>query len=246
MIGRTHLVLTATIDPGGMEGLRHRDPTARLREYEDAFRACLRNPDVPCVVFCENSGQSLRSIHRIAEIDNPWGKSVTVHSFDGNRNLVHRGKGAGEIRILEHVLAHSPEWPAADLLVKLTGRLRVKNLGRLCQLLQTEQSHSVFCDLRGNLQWADSRLFACTVGFMREHLLPLQDLIDDSRGITFEHVLARAVHHAMVEGQQWSMLPATPWLAGRSATTNERYPDSWIARWRRESFRRIKAESLRR
>jgi hypothetical protein len=238
------VLLTATIDPGMMGYLQIRDPMVRLRAYEQALRFYLSGPPGPPLIFCENSGYDLTSIKTIAAKDNPQSRQIEILSFAGNDYPPGLGKGYGEIGILAHVLANSRCLPANALVLKITGRLKVRNVASLVDGLDQRPEIELFCDLRGNLSWADSRVFAATVGFLGSHLLSLRDAVDDSRGVTFEHVLARAAHLALARGSLWSMLPTTPEIQGVSATSLERYPNSWIARIRRETFRRLKVAIL--
>ena len=104
----------------------------------------------------------------------------------------------------------------------------------------------VFCDLRGNLTWADTRLFCATTRFIREFFLPMEESIDDTAGITIEHVLGRAVHSAMSRGRRWSMFPRAPRIHGISGTSDVIYPDSLVTRYKRELFRALKTAVLAR
>lgn len=240
------LLLTATVNPGKMSYLQLRDPMIRLRAYEQAFRFYLSTLPACPLIFCENSGFDLASIRTIATTENHHSRQIEILSFSGNDYPPELGKGYGEMGILAHVLADSRRLPENALVLKITGRLEVGNIARLLFGLDRKPEVELFCDLRGNLSWADSRVFAASVRYLRSHLLPLREAADDSRGITFEHLLARAAHRAMAAGSVWAMLPAAPEIHGVSATTQDRYGTSLIARFRQEAFRRLKAAILER
>ncbi len=238
------VLLTATIDPGEMESLRVRDPRIRRQAYEQALGFySVALPDTP-VIFCENTGHDLAGIREIAARKGSRSQAIEVLSFSGNRYPVGLGKGFGEIGILGHALTHSRLLPEDALVLKVTGRLIVRNVASLLARLARKPQVELFCDLRGNLSWADSRVFAATTRLLRDCLVPLREMADDARGDTFEVLLARAAHRALARGGRWEMLPTSPRIEGVSATSGERYPNSWIARFRRESFRWLKTRTL--
>jgi hypothetical protein len=73
------------------------------------------------------------------------------------------------------------------------------------------------------LTFADSRVFAFAPDFFEERLEPLHPLIDDSNGVYFEHVLARAIHAEMADGGGWLPLPVDPVIIGRGGTSGKTY-----------------------
>jgi len=75
---------------------------------------------------------------------------------------------------------------------------------------------------------------------LKDFLIPLQDIIDDSKDILFEKVLARAVHLTMAHGLKWALLPSSPHLQGIYATANQPYKSSFFHWAWTESFRFIK------
>jgi hypothetical protein len=239
----TAVLLTATVSVGGMIATRRADPAVRLADYAGALTRWLAQRDCPPLVFCESSGHDLADLERIARERNPGKTPVEFLSFSGNTYPPGRGKGYGEMGIMDHALAHSRLLSAARMILKVTGRLVVPNAARIAGCLSLA-GIQVYCDLRDNLVRADSRVFAASPEFLREFLLPLREQVDDARQVSFEHVLARAVHLALAGGACWALLPEAPDIRGVSATTDEAYPSSWLSRLRRALFRRIKASVL--
>jgi hypothetical protein len=167
----TALLLTATVAPGA-DTPKHTqfDPAERLRQYQEALRFYL-TAEGPAwtILFAENSGYPLDTLEAIAAAharpDRP------VH-FLGYRSEIPSawGKGRGEVDLIEKALAHfgdilgdhDPVW-------KITGRLRVGNIGRM--VATQPRDFLVYADFRdvplvgemlGGNRWTDTRLIAFT------------------------------------------------------------------------------------
>jgi len=218
----------------------------RLGDYRTSLRRWLSNPSSPALVFCENSGHDLSALAQISAEHNPHHIPVEMLSFDGNTYPRNLGKGLGELLIIEHALNQSKLIANTSTIIKVTGRLYVANISRLSRKLLRRPRSEVFCDLRANLAWADSRVFCATPRFLKTFLLPQVRLLDESRGIAMEQLLARASHHCMAAGLPWSLLPCFPDIRGVSGTSNVAYPHSILARAKRWVFHRLKEFSLQR
>lgn len=240
------LLLTATVDPGDMAFVALKEPAARRQEYCYALKNWLGDFATPPIVFCENSGEDLGWVEKIARDENPYRKTIESFSFHGNDYPRHRGKGYGEIGIISHALGKSRLIHSNTRVLKVTGRYFVKNIYRLMQRISDDKEISIFADLRRNLSWADSRVFCTTADFLKTYLIPLQNEADDSASVTFECLLARAIHAGMFHSMQWAMLPCTPIIQGTSGTVGFVYSTSTIATLRRELFRLLKSAVLSR
>jgi hypothetical protein len=237
------VLLTATIDPKLILYTERRDPAVRLKDYRDAFQKWYANPSVNKIVFCENSGFDLSSLQELCRPIQS-GKEVEFLSYEGQNFAPGLGKGYGELANLAHVAAHSKLLQSSCYLFKVTGRLYVSNAEKMIRRIARQRTVDVFCNLVDNLTYSDSRVFCCNEKFLRECLLPMKTVVNDSLGINFERILARAVHQGLSSGMKWSLLPATPRIHGVGGTFNEKYNGSlpyWLPR---ECFRRIKAAIL--
>jgi hypothetical protein len=239
------ILLTACVDPGEVAFVARRDPHVRLEDYKRSMRLWLANRRVPRLVFCENSGYDLTEVEKMCGQYNIHNKQVELLTFNGQDFSPHLGKGYGEMRIIAHALARSRLIQDHPMVMKVTGRFYVPNAGAIIKAISRIDA-DVFCDLRWNLTFADSRVFCASVPFLQQYLLPLQELLDDSRNISFEKVLALAVHQAMADGRHWAMLPYAADIRGTSATGNTVFPSSIIYRAKRELFRLIKTGVLAR
>jgi hypothetical protein len=216
------ILLTATVDPHGMSRTVVADPDTRLREYHRVVRdVAAQLPGVPIVV-CDNSGSGVEQTAQ-GEQAMPWPAHVRFVSFEEPRQTQWRGKGYGEMGIIEHVLQHVPEATTARLVVKVTGRYRVANVGRLVCSIAAAGPVDVVVDLVAGLTQADCRFFASSPRFLVDYLIPMREKLDDDRGVCFEHVLAQAVHRAMADGLVWRPMPDVPIIVGRSGTSGQLY-----------------------
>lgn len=240
------LLLTATVDVRGVAFMARTDPTLRLEDYKQALKLWLSNPHTPPIVFCENSGYDLAELVRICEAHNPHGKPVEFISFDDNDYERTLGKGYGELRTITHALGHAETIGPQARLIKITGRLYVSNIRTLVEGICNRPEVEVFCDFRCNLTWADSRVFCASRRFFEQFMIPKQEELNDTAGVTYEHVLGRSAHHCMMEGLQWSLMPCTPNLLGMSGTDDKPYSSSMFSLAKRELFRRMKSAMLAR
>ncbi len=223
-LGRdTAVLLTATISPGDVPYLARRDPNIRIEDYKSALRSWLAGPLPSALVFCENSGYDLAGLESLCRDHN---KRVEFLSLREDPGTFPRGKGYGEVGIIAHALKHSSLLRDARRVLKVSGRVYVSNASALVASMDSFPAVDVFCDLRRNLTWGNSRVFCASKDVLANYLVPRRCLIDDSRGLFFEHALARAVHGVMAEGGRWSHLPVAPLVAGISGTSNRALPDT--------------------
>lgn len=238
-MSETVLLLTATVDPGATINTRRHDPAERLRDYRTALRAWILHGPCRHLVLCESSGCPAEAFADLTALAMQCDRQLEYHSFRQDFPA-HLGKGYGEICILAHALARSQLLAAASMVLKGTGRYRVANADRLARQCAIEPA-AVVCDLRENLTAADCRWFAATPAFLRDYLLPRQQLCDDSRGSFLEHVLARAVHAAIADGHAWRLPQVLPRVLGIAGTNGRAIRTSWSKRLRHRCKRSVVA-----
>ncbi len=214
------LLLTATVNPGATGMVARRDPLVRLGDYESALSKWLSVSPPLRIVFCENTGFDLARLQATAAAS-----PVEFISFRGNDGAKQRGKGYSEIAILEHALAESRLISASEVVVKCSGRLFVANAPQVFRALASTD-FDVMCTLKQNLSFSDSRFFAATPQFLRQHLLPQACIVDDTQGIYFEHALACAVADAVAHRKKWRPFEVFPRIQGISGTHGKSMTDS--------------------
>lgn len=240
------LLLTSCINPGSTHSVTRRDPAIRLNDYLRSLKFFLQLRGISNIVFCDNSGYDLSDFKAVLNSHNPYQKNVEILSFYGQPSRPEQGKGAGEMQIIHYALNHSNIIRNSDMVMKVTGRLIAANAESIADAVSKILGVDVFCDLRRNLSTSDSRLFCATPHFLRTYFMPFQVVMDESKGICFEDILARAVHRAMADGIHWAMLPYAHDIQGVAATADMPLPSS---RWNyasRAIFRAIKEKILSR
>lgn len=231
------ILLTATVNPGGMVYTKRSDPSLRLRDYEESLELWFRSRLGLPFVFCENSAFDLG---RMQEIPGNDDERVEFLSFNGQGFPKEAGKGYGEVGILSHAVNNSSCLKHSKYVVKVTGRYYVKNISKIIKAIELDKGVDIYCDLAKNLSYSDSRFFIASVDFLKEYLCPIRSTINDSSGVFFEHALARAAHRAMSDGRIWSPLPYLPDIVGVSGTSNTVYKRTYIRRLKRNVCNSVK------
>jgi hypothetical protein len=142
------LIMTATIQPSARMGnTTRRDPALRLRDYVEALEFYLETLDhrlVDRIVVAENSGSDISALRAVAE-RREVGKQVEFVSFSSDVDP-SRGKGCGELHMLDQAITKSNLIEPDDVLWKVTGRLRIQNITNL--IASAPRRYSLYCDLR--------------------------------------------------------------------------------------------------
>lgn len=221
------ILLTATINPQGVVFVKRSNPIIRENDYIKAFKSWINMQEFS-IVFCENSGYKIDKIKNI--IKKHRKKNIEILQFDGQCFPRELGKGYGEAIIIDYAIKHSKLIKSSEYVIKVTGRYFVKNIKKMIDTLSTDNDIYVMADLKKNLSWADSRIFACRSSFVVEYLSKYQNILNDSEGFYLEHALARAVLRAISDGYKWIPLPAKPFIIGCSGTSDTSYKVSKV-RW---------------
>lgn len=232
------LVLTATVDPGATPFTARANPVERANDYATALRIWTRQPSIKRIVMCENSGYDLSkfdmAIARRPDL------TVELLAAPVQSHPPERGKGFGEMAMLEYVASASRVFAESRGMVKVTGRYTVRNWSKVIAEVEASANADIICNLAKNLRWADSRVYYATHSFSEKYLLPRLTMINDSQGVYFEHVLARAVHALLADGREWRMWPVLPDIAGTSGTANRQLDASLGRSTAREVLHRLK------
>jgi hypothetical protein len=180
------IVMTATIQPpSNMPDSGRKDPDLRLNDYLEAlsFYLDIDNKYVDRIIFTENSGSDLSQLKELVELKKS-GKKVEFISFT-SKCEPRFGKGYSELYLLDKTIMESSLLAEKDVIWKVTGRLRFKNLERL--IVTAPLNYSCYCDLRnlpieilrlGKISWIwngyrfmDTRIFSCSVKAYKRYIL---------------------------------------------------------------------------
>jgi hypothetical protein len=232
------LLLTGTVEPGNMVLTRLLDPKIRKQQYLDSLNFWQRNTNLP-IVFVENSNVDLSTYFESA-ISSHRLETLTFKENDLSKN---RGKGFGEINCMVYAHSHSILLANADFIFKITGRLKILNFKSFYKHADI-RNLDVTADLNNELNYADSRLWGYRPEFFSKHLLGFQDMLNDLKGIYFEHILAKSIKKAIKEGDSFSAFDTRLRIEGVSGTSNKSYNSSFSSWYIRNLIKKIRYRSL--
>lgn len=205
------LVMTAAVDPKGMDGLSVTDVKERAGQYLGTFFYYLKHPAISDIVFVENSGYDLAEFQKLANEHTE--KRVEFLSCDLNDYPREYGKSYGEMLILDYVTEHSDLVRAAGGFVKVTGRFPILNMDALLKEANARRPWELFCDNKDHciydwlrLGWTghacDTRFFAVSLDFYKTYFYGRHGELDDSQNRLIEFMFfetaKRAVHEVPV------------------------------------------------
>jgi hypothetical protein len=217
------LLLTGTINTQNKMFTALTDKDQRKREYISTIQYYLANFDFP-IVFVENSGEDISGDFTQSILD----KRLEVLTFHGNDYAPELGKGTGEMNCMEHGIKNSRLLRDDHFVFKITGRYIVRNLGKYVQYYRGNQQVNLMADLTSNFRLSASGFFGFRPFFVTEYLLKKAPLLNDTEHRYFEHMLARAVLHALSDDVSFSLLKYYPRISAISGTTAKKYNDSWL------------------
>jgi len=127
MIHDTILLLSACINPNGMSYTEIQNPKERESHYLNALSYYLKKTKYK-IVFVNNSGEDIS--YKVDNRDN----RIEFLSFYGNDYDKSYGKGYGEFLILQYAFKNSVFISKCNYVIKITGRLIVKNITEISTL----------------------------------------------------------------------------------------------------------------
>jgi hypothetical protein len=213
------LLLTATITPQSVPNLKRINPLEREQDYLDALKKWVKI-GIP-IVFCENSNTHSDIIDAFLKESQISFEYLTFQTLYSSL-----GKSSGEAEIINHALVNSVLLNKSEYIIKVTGRYFVSNfIEQIEQIAQINQSSDcmVFANIHDYLRYADSRFFIGNQLFWKKYLTDKMKLIDEKNNIYMEHSVARAIHLAMSDGNNWALLPCFPIYEGVYGTLNSEY-----------------------
>lgn len=209
----TVLLLTGTVNSSGINFMKRDNSEVRLKDYLLAIRNWLDKCELN-IVFVENSNFPKESIGD----DIILNKKFEYITYNGQNFPRNKGKGFGEINSFEYAFANSRFLKDANFIVKCNGRYFFKGISKF---------ENIDADIVGefnlNLSFMDSRVFGFKQVFFTNYFLNYKSIIDDSKGIYFEHALAMATHELLSKNGKWSAIPFPLIIEGYSGTDNYKY-----------------------
>jgi hypothetical protein len=215
------LLLTGCIDPKGMRFTARNDPAVRRKDYMDALRSWVFKSDFKKIVLCENSGADLSDFQEMVKGS---GKEVELISYVAPEFEEWKGKGYGELLIIEHAMENSKLIDEHSRVMKCTGRLFFSSHKKYYNHgVNGEFDFSM--DVFRSLDECDVRAFFGSYDFITKYLLPFKERLDERTEPmqNLEHVMGQAVFRALSDLLKYEPLPATPFFVGHSGTLNYAY-----------------------
>lgn len=215
------VILTACIDPKGMPGVSRPDPKVREQDYQACLLYYLKNfPRIRRIVFVENSGWPLDDLKSICRSPT---KELEFVSLAANDYPRHRGKGYGEMMMLDHAMAVSELAHSSRYVAKLTGRNYLRNMETL--LDRVSRPFELLCDLRDHpfyelagSNWCgrhcDTRFFVYTPSFYAQNLKGTYEQLSETYIV--EKLVYDIAKRAELRGVVVPRFPIEPDYAGVS------------------------------
>lgn len=217
------ILLTACINPNGMDYTVVQDPIIRRKQYCEALNYYLTKHDFK-IVFVENSLYDMSLLYS----DEISKGSMEYLTFDGNRYNKELGKGYGEAKIIEYAFKNSEFIKQATCVIKITGRIIVKNLNTLWSLIRNKVDNRqdfVALSLYRDLIFADSQIFFANHSFYLKFLAH-KDEINDSKNVFFEHILVSVLKAMLKNNLKVIDFPVAVRLDGFAGSTGIKYSSS--------------------
>lgn len=211
------LLLTACVNPGGMSYTALQDSGIRKKQYEEALDFYLKKTNVP-IVFVENTSCDFSAKYN----DYIQEGRLECHTFNGNDYDKSLGKGYGEYKILMYADAHSKILSSCQYVLKITGRIKVRNIKCLLKSKSLMLNNVFRCDFRET-----DYLWSMVVMIETQKLMDVFKAeghrLNDSNGVYFEHIL----YEGMVKDKKVLAIPffESPEINGVCGTSNQPYSE---------------------
>lgn len=175
-----NLVMTASINPNGMQGLSPESLSNREEQYRDTLRFYTQQPSIARILFVENSAWDLSRLKQ--EVDCP---RVTWLSLDENNFPRAWGKGYGEFLLLDRAVDYMEQaWTSGNgggQFIKVTGRFPILNIETLLREFASRDPLQLAVDVIDHplydwlhLGWdahhARTILYAVTIDFYKANI----------------------------------------------------------------------------
>lgn len=177
------IMLTACVNPNGMSYTALQNVDERELQYRKALSYYLSETDVS-VIFVENTCSDFSADYS-EYIESGRLEYIT---FDGNNYDKTLGKGFGEALIIKEAFKRSRFLMNSKYVVKITGRLVIRNIQQVLSSRLLYFNHLFRADLREGVHlW--TTLFVIETKMLKTIIDQNIDAINDSKGVFFEHAI---------------------------------------------------------
>ncbi len=215
-------VLTGTINTNDIQFNQLTNPDIRKSQYLDAINYYLTTYSAP-VVFVENSNTDI-SPH----FEGISKTRLEIITFEGNHYPPSKGKGYGEMEILNYAIKHSSLLKEATHVVKVTGRYKVLNMDKYLNYVHSfKELIDIHVDLSRSLTYSDSRFFIVGKSFF-DDLFLYHEQLDDSNGFYMEHAICKAALDGILKGRHYRPFKYYPVYSGFEGATNRKCKTNFL------------------
>ena len=182
------ILMTACINPNGMEQTTLQDPKIRKAQYLEAIDYYLNETKYD-IVFCENTGKDIYD-----EIRSPE-KHIRLEylTFCGNDYDKRKGKSYGEAVIIQYAIHNSKKLQNCEYIIKITGRVKILNLNSLAVKLSKRRPFGQMVALEfSNKDWAKSVCFFSPKEWLLMTVRKYGVLLSDT-GCNFEKMISDSI-----------------------------------------------------
>lgn len=219
------LLMTATINTKGMDGLSVRNVDERARQYVNTLQHYINSDYVSQIVFVENSGWELSCLS--GQVKTNARVEIEYISLDLNDFPRDRGKGYGEFCLLDECVRKSRLIARATHFAKVTGRFPVMNLSRLLKEAECKGDIKLFCDLKDHkiydwlgLKWdahhGDTRCYVVSKDFYNANFMGKYRELNDSKGFSAEWLMYQVAQNNICNPGVYCRFKTEPIFLGKA------------------------------
>lgn len=212
------LIITGCISPNSdVPVLKLTDSDERRKQYIQSIKYYIESSPFENIVFCDNSNAEVEDIlFALAKKNN---KQFEWLSFNGDQEkVVQYGKGYGEGEIMDYVLNHSVLIEDAEILVKTTGRLMVKNCGFILRFANPCVAHFMPVRVSDRRPYIDTRIYMMPKECYQRYFRWVHIDVDDRNGTYLEHTFGAAVREHKIPYKRFLVAPNIWGMSGSVGT----------------------------
>ncbi len=204
------LLITGCIDPNpGVPFLEIRSSADRRKQYMESLEYYIKKTNIRKIVYCDNSMASKND--EISILANQYSKEFEWLSFQGdNVNAVEQGKGYGEGEIIKYALNNSKLLQKANYLIKVTGRVIVRNIDLLIAFMNTNRMY--FC--RNTSTNVDTKFYGLPIEAYKKDFLNLYKEVNDKKGKYLENVFSDRILERQIDVYSFIVFPNAQGISG--------------------------------
>lgn len=216
--GEIVLLLTATIRPQEKRYTALQNQRLRLQQYIESLKYYIVDTNIKNIVFCDNSGVDFNT-EELFLLADKYGKELEIIQFIGNENKIAKyGKGYGEGEIIEYALHNSRLLQHEDYFIKITGRLKIKNIDEIASKIDINKVY--FNKTVNKEEMIDTIMFCIPKKAYIKWFIGEYKQVNDKGGRYIEWIYKEIVYKNKIRIVN---IPCYPLIEGVSGSTGKKY-----------------------